>query len=409
MLWTLDTVSRLLFWCGLSLLLAGVSKVLIPLSFWLTFSGAFLVLGNLHLLLASFEITTTGKAVLVTGCDSGFGYALALRLDALGFHVFAGCLQASGESARDLASSASSRLRVIQLDITKEEEVNAALKEVKDLLSPGGKGFHVFAGCLQASGESARDLASSASSRLRVIQLDITKEEEVNAALKEVKDLLSPGEELWGLVNNAGISTFGAVEWTSLPVFREVADVNLFGHIRVTKAFLPLIRKSKGRLVNVTSAEGRFTAPFVAAYELTKHAMEAFSDCLRHEMQRFGVHVCVVEPGNYTAGTKLNTAERAKRLAASLWSAMTDEVRHAYGKNNFDRVVSSMESVTNTGLVDLTSAVDAMTKALTQRYPQARYTCMDSRLYIRGLVAQHMPEWIYDFLYVNEVRNVWYN
>lgn len=353
MLWTLDTASRLLFWCGLSLLLAGVCKVLLPLSFWVTFSGAFLVLGNLYLLLASFEITATGKAVLVTGCDTGFGHALALRLDALGFHVFAGCLQASEEGAQNLASSASSRLRVIQLDITKEEEVNEALKEVRSLLSPG--------------------------------------------------------EELWGLVNNAGISTFGAVEWTSLQTFQEVTDVNVFGNIRVTKAFLPLIRRAKGRLVYVTSAEGRFTAPFVAAYELTKHAMEAFSDCLRHEMQQFGVHVCVVEPGNYTAGTKLNTAERAKRLSASLWSGMTDEVRHAYGKDKFDRVVSSMESVTNTGLVDLTSAVDAMAKALTQRFPQARYTCMDSSLYIRGLVAQHMPEWIYDFLYVNEVRNVWYN
>lgn len=353
----MDKASRLLFWCGLSLLLAGVSETVIPLSFWVTFSGAFLVLGNTYLLLASFKIPVTGKAVLVTGCDTGFGHALALRLDALGFHVFAGCLRAGGGGAHQLRSSASPRLQVIQLDITRDEEVNEALREVKSLLSPRG----------------------------------------------------DREKELWGLVSNAGISTFGAVEWTPLRTFREVADVNVFGHIRVIKAFLPLIRKSKGRLVNVSSAEGRFTAPFVAAYELTKHAMEGFSDCLRHEMQRFGVHVSIVEPGNYTAGTKLHTAERAGALADSLWSAMTDEVRAAYGGGSFGRVVSSMQSVTNTGLVDLTTAVDAMVEALTQRFPQARYTCMDSSLYARGLVAQHLPEWIYDFLYITEARNAWYN
>ncbi|ROT65578.1 putative D-beta-hydroxybutyrate dehydrogenase, mitochondrial [Penaeus vannamei] len=313
MLWTMDKASRLLFWCGLSLLLAGVSETVIPLSFWVTFSGAFLVLGNTYLLLASFK----------------------------GFHVFAGCLRAGGGGAHQLRSSASPRLQVIQLDITRDEEVNEALREVKSLLSPRG----------------------------------------------------DREKELWGLVSNAGISTFGAVEWTPLRTFREVADVNVFGHIRVIKAFLPLIRKSKGRLVNVSSAEGRFTAPFVAAYELTKHAMEGFSDCLR----------------DYFSGTKLHTAERAGALAGSLWSAMTDEVRAAYGGGSFGRVVSSMQSVTNTGLVDLTTAVDAMVEALTQRFPQARYTCMDSSLYARGLVAQHLPEWIYDFLYITEARNAWYN
>ncbi|XP_042888445.1 D-beta-hydroxybutyrate dehydrogenase, mitochondrial-like isoform X2 [Penaeus japonicus] len=352
MLWTLDKASRLLFWCGPSFLLAGILKVAIHLSFGMTFASSFLVLGGLYLLVASFEIKAKGKAVLVTGCDSGFGHALAQRLDSLGFRVFAGCLRAHEEGAQRLQFSASSRLHVLQLDITKEEQVNKALQEVKVLLSP---------------------------------------------------------RELWGVVNNAGISTFGAVEWTPLQTFQDVASVNIFGHIRVIKAFLPLIRNSKGRVVTVTSAEGLFTSPFVAAYDLTKHAMEGFADCLRHEMQRFGVHVCIVEPGNYTAGTKLNTSERAKKLGQSLWSDMTEEVRHAYGRETFARVVSSMENVTNTGLVDLTTAVNAMVEALTQRFPQARYTCMDLKLYIRGLVAQHMPEWIYDFFYINEVRNTWYS
>ncbi|KAK7086742.1 (2R,3R)-2,3-butanediol dehydrogenase [Halocaridina rubra] len=86
-----------------------------------------------------------------------------------------------------------------------------------------------------------------------------------------------------------------------MSTFRRLADVNLFGCVLVTKTFLPLVRKAKGRIVNVTSVQGRMSSPLVSAYDLTKYAIEGFSDCLRHELRQFGVKVSVIEPGNFTA------------------------------------------------------------------------------------------------------------
>ncbi|NWX86811.1 BDH protein, partial [Nothoprocta ornata] len=106
---------------------------------------------------------------------------------------------------------------------------------------------------------------------------------------------------LWGLVNNAGISTFGEVEFTSLDKYKEVAEINLWGTVRVTKAFLPLIRRAKGRVVNVASMLGRMASPSRSCYCISKFGVEAFSDCLRQEMYRWGVRVILIEPSNFVA------------------------------------------------------------------------------------------------------------
>ncbi|XP_078695097.1 D-beta-hydroxybutyrate dehydrogenase, mitochondrial-like isoform X2 [Branchiostoma floridae x Branchiostoma belcheri] len=82
-------------------------------------------------------------------------------------------------------------------------------------------------------------------------------------------------------------------------------EVNTFGTVRVTKAFLPLIRRAKGRVVNVTSAEGLHSTPTVSAYCMTKAALESFSDALRHEMHKWGVKVIIVEPGSFGPATNI--------------------------------------------------------------------------------------------------------
>ncbi|XP_068213787.1 D-beta-hydroxybutyrate dehydrogenase, mitochondrial-like isoform X2 [Palaemon carinicauda] len=264
------------------------------------------------------------------------------------------------------------------------------------------RGFRVFAGCLKAdaAGEGAERLRRLFSDRMHVLQLDITKEEEVSGALHEIKRILPGSEVLWGVINNAGLSTFGAVEWVPMSTYRKLAEVNIFGHISVTKVFLPLIRKSKGRIVNVTSVEGRMAGPLVSAYDLTKFAMEGFSDSLRHEMRRFGVNVCLVEPGNFTAGTNLNTDEAVVRFAEEMWCAMDDDVKLTYGKQHFNDVVSSRMLVNRSGETDVTPAIEAMVDALTQRFPQARYIPMGLDLYLKMLVAEHLPEWVRDHFFV---------
>ncbi|XP_049857738.1 estradiol 17-beta-dehydrogenase 2-like isoform X4 [Schistocerca gregaria] len=102
--------------------------------------------------------------------------------------------------------------------------------------------------------------------------------------------------ELWAVVNNAGIADLGEVDITPLEKFQQVLDVNTMGAIRVSKAFLPLLKKSKGRLVNVTSPIGRMPVPRVSAYCLSKSALIMFTKVLRMEMKEWSVSVCTVEP-----------------------------------------------------------------------------------------------------------------
>ena len=87
---------------------------------------------------------------------------------------------------------------------------------------------------------------------------------------------------LWGLMNNAGaIASVGLPEWLTLDDYRRQCDVNLFGTIDVTLTFLPLVRKSRGRVVNTSSVSGRLALPAFAAYSISKYGVEAFSDTLR--------------------------------------------------------------------------------------------------------------------------------
>ncbi|KAA8579429.1 hypothetical protein FQN60_006522, partial [Etheostoma spectabile] len=175
-----------------------------------------------------------GRAVLVTGCDSGFGHQLARALDQKGFVVFAGCLSPEGPGAQSLARQSSRNLRVLQLDVTREEEVLQAKKVVHDNL---------------------------------------------------------PDKGLWAVVNNAGISDWAEIEWSSIADFQNMVDINLFGAIRTTLAFLPLIREAKGRMVYMSSIFAFFNCLNMAAYSVSKRGLEAFADCLRVEMDSFGVKV----------------------------------------------------------------------------------------------------------------------
>ncbi|GFU20786.1 estradiol 17-beta-dehydrogenase 2, partial [Nephila pilipes] len=129
-------------------------------------------------------------------CDSGFGHFLAKRLDSKGFHVFAACLFPSGEGATELKKSCSQRLHVLHMDVTKEDSVKDAVEFVK------------------------QNLGSS---------------------------------EFWAVVNNAGIAKGFSFELSDMDDFKNTLDVNTFGPIRVIKAFLPLLKQSKGRVVNITS------------------------------------------------------------------------------------------------------------------------------------------------------------
>jgi len=175
----------------------------------------------------------TGK-VVVTGASSGIGEACALRLDQLGFHVFAGVRK-------------------------------------------------------QADGDA---LKSKASERLTPILLDVTSVPSIARAARSVGD-----GPLAGLVNNAGIVVAGPLELVPIELWRKQFEVNVIGQVAVTQAFLPMLRAGRGRIVNMGSVAGRSALPYSGPYCSSKYALEGITDSLRMELQPWGISVSIVEPG----------------------------------------------------------------------------------------------------------------
>lgn len=156
------------------------------------------------------------------------------------------------------------------------------------------EGYFVYAGARKQA-----DLdALSAIENIQGIRLDVTVQEEIDAAVETVRQ---DGRGLYGLVNNAGVSVSGPLIEIDEDDMRFQMDVNLFGPYRITKAFAPLIIESKGRITTTGSISGILSGALYGPYSMSKHAMEAFTDSLAAEMAKFDVQVSVIEPGNYNS------------------------------------------------------------------------------------------------------------
>ncbi len=169
-------------------------------------------------------------------------------------------------------------------------------------------GYSVFAGVRRTA--DAEALAAQTSGELMPLLMDITDAESIAAAAKTVDGVVGD-RGIAGLVNNAGIVRPGPLEFQPMADFRVQLEVNLFGHVAVTQAFLPLIRKGNGRLVNVGSIGGRLVLPLHGAYSASKFAMEAVTDAFRLELREWGIPVSLVDPGGSAS------AIFGKTLAAS--------------------------------------------------------------------------------------------
>ncbi len=145
---------------------------------------------------------------------------------------------------------------------------------------------------------------------VQAVRLDVTIQEEVNAAVETIREA---GRGLYGLVNNAGVASGGPLIEIDEADVRWLFDVNVFGVLKVTQAFAPLIINSKGRIVTIGSISGIGTWFGGGDYTMSKHAIEAFSDTLAMEMASFGVKVSVIQPGNYNS--KIAKSAQARRDA----------------------------------------------------------------------------------------------
>ncbi len=165
------------------------------------------------------------------------------------------------------------------------------------------RGYFVYAGA-----RKAEDLkALGAIKNVQPVKLDVTRQEDIDAA---VETITRAGRGLYGLVNNAGIASVGPIADTSLEEFDLVMKVNAYGPYRVSRAFAPLIVAAKGRVTTIGSISGILAARDLAAYSMSKHAIEAFTDSYAQQMAPLGVTVNVVEPGNYNSDIGKNASQR---------------------------------------------------------------------------------------------------
>ncbi len=197
--------------------------------------------------------------------------------------------------------------------------------------------------------------------------LDITVESDV-AAIADRVAADPQGRPLRALINNAGIAINAPVEALPIGEWRRLFEVNLFGHVAMIQALMPLLLRSSGTVVNISSVGGKVALPTYPAYAGSKFALEALSDSLRREVNALGVKVVVVEPG----AVKTEMAQRGVATAERLKADMTTEQLERYG--DLIDAMSNLARSFDTDGVPAERAAEVIANAATARHPRTRYT-----------------------------------
>jgi NAD(P)-dependent dehydrogenase (short-subunit alcohol dehydrogenase family) len=238
--------------------------------------------------------------------------------------------------------------------------------------------FRVWAGVRD---EAAAERLRALGDRCMPLLLDVTNAAQVAAAAERI----GADGGLYGLVNNAGIAVGGPLEAIPLDQLRAQFEVNVIAPVALVQAMLPLLRRSLGRIVMISSVGGRIALPFVGPYAASKHALEALSDSLRAELLPSGVDVILVEPG----AVKTAIWERGAQAGAAL-------------ADGFDPLTRARYADDVTMMINLSRAMDArgipaervaevIVRALVARRPRTRYVVgTDARM--RLMLRRFVPD-----------------
>ena len=218
-----------------------------------------------------------------------------------------------------------------------------------------GSGWKVFGGVRTSEDSEALRVLG-----IEPLELDVTNAEEIGAAAATV------GDNLDGLVDNAGIAIAAPLELVPLDELRRQLEVNVVGQVAVTQAFLPALRRAGGRVVLMGSIGGRSALPFLGPYAASKHALEAVADSLRVELRPWGISVSIVEPASINTSIWTKGAARADELRAAL-SGESEEL-YSSAIANFRKLALARGPG-----ADPDEVAKAVEHALTARRPKARY------------------------------------
>jgi NAD(P)-dependent dehydrogenase (short-subunit alcohol dehydrogenase family) len=220
---------------------------------------------------------------------------------------------------------------------------------------------------------------------LRTVKLDVTDADGIAAARESLGD-----EPLAGLVNNAGIAVAAPLEFLPIDRLRQQLEVNLIGQIAVTQAFLPALRRARGRIVNVSSIGGRVALPLVGAYNASKFGLEGASDSLRRELRPHGVDVILIEPG----GVKTPIWKKGEALADEITEDLPPEAERLYGRL-IARVRAETRKIDEELGSEPRAVAEAIATALTARRPRARYLVGNDAKQ-RAVAAKLLPARVMD-------------
>ncbi len=224
-------------------------------------------------------------------------------------------------------------------------------------------GFRVFAGVRKK--KDADSLEAAGGADLIPIELDVTNADSIAAAARRVSEMA--GRRLDGLVNNAGIGIAAPIEAVPMDILRHSFEVDVFGQVAVLQAFLPLIRRGRGRIVNMGSVGGHITLPFGGLLCGSKSAFGSISDALRLELYPFGIHVSLIEPG--AIGTP--GVEKTLGDAEGSIESLPPEAARRYGPMLREFFRRAYERESSGSPPDVVAR--AVHHALTARRPRTRY------------------------------------
>lgn len=227
--------------------------------------------------------------------------------------------------------------------------------------------------------------------RVSAVILDVTNEDDVAKLSESLPDTLD------ALVNNAGIVIAGPVETVTTDEWRKQLDINVVGQFAVTRAVLPRLRKARGRIVFISSVNGRISMPMLGPYCASKFALEAAADALRLELRAWGIPVVLVEP----AQTDTDMWRTADDMVLQIEAAMSPEsrmlyARHIAGMRKFVPAARRMAVSTD-------KVVAVVEEALTARRPRARYI-VGLLPKLQTIMATNMPGPLRDRMFALAAR-----